>query len=233
MSRHLARNARFGAPTCLVSSHWLRWCRPSVYGESCKTFPCWRLHNRLSCRFAWQAWHFVTFQHLAWRVKVVLCGRRKTFATFSDDALQFSWQAQRFGDFRCHFAMQAQHFRRVVLRVFWESHCQRCAKWWHSANSMVNVAFCDMWWKRNGSHTLHMELYTHTLHSTLSTPHLTLYTPHFTLHTLHFPLHPPHFILSTPHLILHTLHFTLHTSHFLLHTVHFTLHTLHSLSLLS
>ena len=29
----------------------------------------------------------------------------------------------------CHFAWQAQHFRRVVLRVFCKSHCQRCAKW--------------------------------------------------------------------------------------------------------
>ena len=29
----------------------------------------------------------------------------------------------------CHFAWQAQHFGRVVLRVFCESHCQRCAKW--------------------------------------------------------------------------------------------------------
>ena len=36
--------------------------------------------------------------------KVVLSGRRNTFAMFSEDALQFSWQAQ--------------HFTRVVLRVF-------------------------------------------------------------------------------------------------------------------
>jgi len=36
--------------------------------------------------------------------KVVLFGKRNTLATFSEDALQFSWQAH--------------HFRRVVLRVF-------------------------------------------------------------------------------------------------------------------
>ena len=47
--------------------------------------------------------------------KVVLCGRRKTFRSLSADALHFSWQAQ--------------HFGRVLLRVFRESHCQRCAKW--------------------------------------------------------------------------------------------------------
>ena len=40
------------------------------------------------------------------------------FATFSDDAGQFSWQAQHFGRVHRHFAWQAQHFRRVVSRVF-------------------------------------------------------------------------------------------------------------------
>ena len=33
-----------------------------VYGGSCKTSPFRRFPSRLSCRFAWQAWHFVTFQ---------------------------------------------------------------------------------------------------------------------------------------------------------------------------
>ena len=47
-----------------------------------------------------------------------LCVRRNTFATFSVDALKFSWQAQHFGRAHRHFAWQAQHFRRVVLRVF-------------------------------------------------------------------------------------------------------------------
>ena len=64
--------------------------------------------------------------------KVALCGRRNTFATFSEDdedALHVAWQAQHFGDLPCHFAWQGQHFRRVVLRCFCESHCQRCAKW--------------------------------------------------------------------------------------------------------
>jgi len=47
-----------------------------------------------------------------------LCGRRNTFTTSSEDALQFSWQAQHFGRVHRHFAWQAQHFRRVVLRAF-------------------------------------------------------------------------------------------------------------------
>ena len=69
-------------------------------------------------RFAWQAWHFVTFRRVLQRVEFVLRGRRNTFVTFSEDVLQFSWQAQHFGRVHRHFSWQAQHFRRVVLRVF-------------------------------------------------------------------------------------------------------------------
>ena len=50
--------------------------------------------------------------------KIVLCGRRNTFASFSQDELQFPWQAQHFGGVHRHFAWQAPHFRRVVLRAF-------------------------------------------------------------------------------------------------------------------
>ena len=55
-------------------------------------------------------------------LKIVLRGRRNTFATFSEDVLQFSWQAQHFGRVHRHFSWQAQHFRRVALRVFCKSH---------------------------------------------------------------------------------------------------------------
>jgi len=37
------------------------WAR-RVYGGSCKTSPYRRFASRLSCRLAWQAWHFVIFQ---------------------------------------------------------------------------------------------------------------------------------------------------------------------------
>ena len=79
--------------------------------------------------------------------KVVLRGRRNTFATLSEDALQFSWQAHHFGRVHRHFSWQAQHFRRVVLRVFYKSHWQGCVKWRQGANSVAGVAFCAMWWK--------------------------------------------------------------------------------------
>ena len=76
--------------------------------------------------------------------KSFLCGRRNTFASFLEDELQFSWQVQYFGDLRHHFVWQAQHFRRVVLRVFCESLCQGCVKWRLRSNSVAGVAFGDM-----------------------------------------------------------------------------------------
>ena len=76
-----------------------------------------------------------------------LRGRRNIFATFSEDEFQSSWQVQHFGDLHRHFAWQAQHFRGVALRVFCESHCQGCLKWWQSASTVAGVAFCEMRWK--------------------------------------------------------------------------------------
>ena len=76
--------------------------------------------------------------------KSFFCGRRNTFATFSEDAWQFSWQAQHFGRVHRHLAWQAQNFRRVLLRVFCKSHWHGCVKWWQGANSVASVAFCEM-----------------------------------------------------------------------------------------
>ena len=85
-------------------------------------FPTFRCFiSRGSCG---TLWHSDVFCNVS---KVVLCGRRNTFATFSEDAWHFSWQAQNFGRVHRHFAWQAQHFRRVVLNVFWKSHWQGCS----------------------------------------------------------------------------------------------------------
>ena len=46
--------------SCLESLVFL-W-RRRVYGGSWKTCPIRMCPSRLPCRFAWQAWHFVTFQ---------------------------------------------------------------------------------------------------------------------------------------------------------------------------
>jgi hypothetical protein len=76
--------------------------------------------------------------------KVVLCGRRNTFATFSEDALQSLWQAQHFGRVHRDLAWQAQRFSGVLLRVLCESHWQGCVKWRRGADFVANVAFSDM-----------------------------------------------------------------------------------------
>ena len=165
--------------------------------------------NRLYCRFAWQAWHFVIVSRVWESVE-----RR------------FVWQTQHFGDLHRHFAWQSQHFRRVVLRVLCESHCQGCVKCGDSVQigwQMWNVVTCD--------DTPHSTLY--TPHSVLYTPHSTLYTLHSTLHALDFTLHTLHSTLHTFHskhhtLQLHTPHSTLYTPHSTPYTLHSTLYTLHS-----
>ena len=108
--------------------------------------------------------HFVTLYDNVW--KVVFCG-------FSQDELQFSWQAQYFGDLCHHFAWPAKHFRRVALPAL------------HSTLYISTL------------HPLHFTL--HTLHSTLYTPHSTLYSLRSTLHTPHFTPHTPHTTFYTPH----------------------------------
>ena len=122
-------------------------------GELCKSGHFWRFQT--SCDLVSRGrrgtlWHSNMFRNVS---KVVLCGRRKAFATFSEDVFQFSWQAQHFGDLYRYVAWQAQHFRHVVWCVLCESHCQGCVKWWQRANSVAGVEFCEMWWKvREASH---------------------------------------------------------------------------------
>ena len=94
-----------------------------AYGEFCKRghfWTFWRfqaLRSLVSRGRRGTLWHSNTFHNVS---KVVLCGRRDTFATFSHDELHFSWQAQHFGDLHRYFDWQAQHFRRVMLRVYCE-----------------------------------------------------------------------------------------------------------------
>ena len=134
------------------------------------------------------------------------------FATFSEDALQFSWQAQHFGDLRCgrHSTFD------VSCCVFFPNRIVRAAPSGDTHHSTL--------------YTLHSTLYTphftiYTLQSQFHTSHSTLYTPHFQLYTQHSTLSSLHFALRTLHSTLYTLHITLHTSHFTLSTPHFTLYT--------
>ena len=123
------------------------FCRPCVCGGSCKT----RFPSRLSCRFAWQAWHLLTFSRVCKSVESRFVWRCNTTASFSEDELHFSWQAQHFGDLHRHFAWQGQHL--VKIRRVW--------------NAMLRGDY-------SFSGTLHFTL--RTLHSALYTPLSTLYT---------------------------------------------------------
>ena len=89
-----------------------------AYSKFCKRGHFWRFQTSrcfVSRGGRGPSWHSDVFCNVS---KVVLCGRRNTFTTFSQDELQFSWQAQHFGRVHRHFAWQAQHFRRVVVRAF-------------------------------------------------------------------------------------------------------------------
>ena len=62
IGRRLTRNAGFDAPTCLVSSLWFSCGLAVSMGEAAKPLLFEGFQAGLSCRFAWQPWHFVTFQ---------------------------------------------------------------------------------------------------------------------------------------------------------------------------
>ena len=118
-----------------------------AYGKFCRGGHFWRFQTSRCFVLRGRrgtSWHSDVFCNVS---KVVLCGRRNTFATFSEDVLHFSWQAQHFGRVHRHFSWQAQHFRRVVLRVYCKSHWQGCVKWRQGANSVAGVAFGAMCWK--------------------------------------------------------------------------------------
>ena len=98
-------------------------------------------------RFAWQAWHFVTFRRVLERVESRFVWQVQYFRDVFTRCLAFFVAAQHFGRVHRHFSWQAQHFRRVVLRVFCKSHWQGCVKWRQGADSVAGVAFCAMCWK--------------------------------------------------------------------------------------
>ena len=156
--------------------------------------------------------------------KVVLCDRRNTVASFSEDKLHFSWQAQHFGELHRHFVRVARSVDN--LQIAWQawdivrvSFCVEGAAFGED----LSCVECHCAWQ--AQYLAHSTLHTFPLHFTLYAPHYTLYTLHSTLRTLHSTLHTLHCIL---HFALHTLHFTLSTPHSTLQTPHSTIRTSHS-----
>jgi len=75
------------------------------------------------------------------RVWSVKC--RVKVSRFSNDALHFSWQAQRFGDLHRHFVWQVQHFRRVMLHVFANRFVRAASVKWRQGANCVDVLTID------------------------------------------------------------------------------------------
>ena len=230
--------------TVLARAPW-----PCLYGEFCKSGHFWKFQTSRGfvsrCRRG-TLWHS-NMVHKA--SKVVLCGRRNTFASFPEDESHFPVAGAALWRPPSSFRVAGAALQTV-------SHCQGCVKWWQHENRVASVgrresvilhgrgtircrsvecgmSFCvagaifrTLYTVHFTLHTLHSALY--TLHSTLYTLHCTLYTLHFTLHTLHSALYTLHFTLYTPHLTLYTAHSTLYTLHSTLYTLHSTLYTFHS-----
>ena len=124
--------------------------RRRVYGDSCKTFPFRRFQNKLSCHFAWQAWHFVTFSRVCKSVES-----------------RFVWQAQYF----------CVVFRRRVACFVPGAALWVCPSSFRRA--LCTPHHTPHFTPHSTHYTAHFTLLTphftlHTLHSTLYTPHSTL-----------------------------------------------------------
>ena len=126
--------------------------------------------------------------------KVVLCGRRNTFAiVFNKMSCSL----------RVYTGATFWRLSVVILRGRRSLHFTL-----HTLHSAPHSTV----------YTPHSTSTLCTPHFTLHTVHSILYTLHFTLHTPHFTLYTPHFTLYTPHSTLYTPHSTLYTPH-----PHFTL----------
>ena len=167
----------------------------------------------------WQAWHFVTVQHVLYRVESVKIGgslaRNARFAAPSClvSSLWFSCGiVVSMGEASHHTPHSSLHTLHSTI---------------HTPHFTLYTPHSTIYTLDPSLHTLHFTL--RTLHFALRTLHSTLYTPHSTLHTLHSPLHTLHSTtLYTLHTLTpHTLHSTLYTPHFPLHAPHSTLYTPH------
>ena len=218
----------------------------------------WRLHMSrcfVSRGMRGTSWHSDVFCKVS---KIVLCGRPNTFATFSEDALQFSWRKSRtkcsfWSSHGCvssrvsSFPVASSCLWRKLQNLSFSKVSKQVVTFCVAGDIPTCVITCPKSFCVAGAILLHSTLHPlhftlHTLHSTLYTLHFTLHNPlstlhtlHFTLQTLHSTLHILHFTLHFLHCTLHTLHLTLYTQYFrlytphsTLHTLHFTLHTLHS-----
>ena len=259
MSFCVAGVALCDIPTCLIMCQKCQNCRKSrmkcwffcihvscleslvclwrrrVYGGSWKTPLFRRFPSRLSCRFAWQAWHFVTFQAV-WQ-------RAESVSGFLDTS-PCLWGKLQNISFSKVSKQVVMSFCVAGVALFDIPTLHSTLYTLHSTlytpHSTLYTPLYTLHTPHSTLYTLHFKLYTlhsklyilnstlYTLHSSLDTPHSTLYTPHSTLHTLHSTLYSLHSTLHTLHFTLHTLHFTVYTLHSTLHSPHSTRYTLYT-----
>ena len=111
-------------PCLLRAVTWAPYGR--AYGEFCNSGHFWRFPMRRSLvSRRGTLWHSNMFHNVS---RVVLCGRHNTFATFSEDAFQFSWQAQHFGDLH-RYGNRGKMYK--TERLFKELVSQKCSTWLH------------------------------------------------------------------------------------------------------
>ena len=125
-----------------------------------------------SCRFAWQVWHFVTFD--VFQGMCVRDRRGRKVAASMGKATKTSLST-------LHTPVSTLHFKIALYTrhsILYTPHFTL-----HTLHFTLRIPHSPL-------STPHLTLHTlHTLHSTLYTPHSTLHTLHSTLYTPHFTLH--------------------------------------------
>ena len=240
---YIYTNRKFGKcriPECsfnLPTSYVLLW-RRRPYEGSCKTRRFCGVQQGVIMRGT--LCHFEPFHNAR---NVLLCDigaiiSYNSLASFQN-MTPSSWHLQHFGPVHLHFAWQAQHFRRVVLRFFsisgfrrvvteCKSRCRRGTLWechfdwqvWLLVqirrvwNVVLRVRPGRRQARRSTIYTSNSTLFSTlcTLHFPLPILHLTyLYTLHsYKLYALHFTRHKPHSTLHKEKICRRYRHYTLH-----------------------
>ena len=169
----LARNARFDAPTCLVSSLWFSCGVAVSMGEAVKHLSFSKVSKQVVMLFC--------------VASAALCDIPTCWVT-----CQKSFCVAGAILLRCFHKMSCSfRGRRSILEISVVILHDRC--------STSDVSHCLLYTPHSTLYTPHFTLYTprftfHTLHSTLCTLHFTLHTVYSTLYTPHFRLYTSHFI---------------------------------------
>ena len=121
----LRLRACFEAPTYLVLIFWLSCGVAVSMGGSCKTLDVRRFHNKLTRRFAWQAWHLQTFSRVCkgvasgfvWQAQYSLQGFQKTNCVFRGKCKLRGKCGVTLHTFPLHFTLYSPHSTLCTLHI--------------------------------------------------------------------------------------------------------------------